>query len=300
LKSGAEENNYFVPVSSSAIDFTDTSLFLLLQSCLETMDPSISSLDAASPLDHNIVSVLDGVNTRLSSMQAEMADGFRMMADGFKMLKSRMEKLEEICVAREVGVTTMMQQGKSLADQPVRVAATMTSNLGRGAEVAADGGQLSVFENSNSKSQQQAAAVAASMSENKLFKKAKRFQMAPQHLSLETIYFEWHGLESCKDKPIVGGFQRCEELFKSSWRKGLSAGENKQFSRLKRIMGGIQKKATMDGIDLVTVVENLTPIYQKDCKKSISLMETWMVSNGMIQKGESRQSRRSPPKSASS
>jgi hypothetical protein len=43
-----------------------------------------------------------------------------------------------------------------------------------------------------------------------------------------------------------------------------------------------------DGRDnLVMVVQNLTPIHQKDCKKLISLMETWMVSNGMIKKRKS-------------
>jgi hypothetical protein len=44
---------------------------------------------------------------------------------------------------------------------------------------------------------------------------------------------------------------------------------NKQFSPLKHIMGGTQNKAIMDGINLVTVVWNLTPIHQKDCKKLI-------------------------------
>jgi hypothetical protein len=242
------------------------------------MRRSIATLEATSPLDHNIESVLPGVHTKLSSMQAEMADGFRTS-------REFMERWEADHAEREGKMSQMTEQNTSVAAQLIRIAATLTGSLGRGAEVAADGVENSNA-NANTNSQPQATAAA---SEDDLFQQATRFLMAPRHMSLQTIYFEWHGLETSKDKPIVGGFQRCEDLFKSKWRKRLNFGENKQFSRLKRIMGGIQDKATTDGIDLETVVDNLAPIYEKECKKSIAKMETWMVTNGMIPKGKSRE-----------
>jgi hypothetical protein len=216
------------------------------------MRQSLTRLEATSPLDHNIEAVLPGVHTRLATMETVMTEGFRVS-------EARFDNWEDKCVAREEVVKTMMSNSNSVAAKLVSLAASMTGNVGGG-----DG--LSVFENynnshsSNSNSRQQAAAAGASMSEDGLFEKAKRFVMAPRHLSLETMYFEWHGLEDSKDKPIVGGFERCEELFKASYRKGLNHGDSKRLSRIKRIMGAIKKKATTDGVDVEKVVDELAPI----------------------------------------
>jgi hypothetical protein len=240
----------------------------------------LTQLEATSPLDHNVEAVLPGVHTRLGAMETVMTEGFRVS-------EARFDNWEEKYAARDLVVNTMIRNSNSVAAQLVGIAANITGNLGGG------GGGLSVFENSNShfnsNSQQQAAtAGASSMSEDALFEQAKRFLMAPRHLSLETMYFEWYGLEDSKDKPIVGGFERCEELFKASYRKGLNHGDSKRLSRIKRIMGAIKKKATTDGVDVVKVVDELAPIYDKTCGQSPARMDEWMLSNGMIEKGKSR------------
>jgi hypothetical protein len=53
-------------------------------------------------------------------------------------------------------------------------------------------------------------------------------------------------------------------------------------------MGAIKKKATTDGVDVVKVVDELAPIYNKTCDQSPAKMEDWMLANGMIEKGKSR------------
>jgi hypothetical protein len=62
-------------------------------------------------------------------MQAEM-----VVVDGFRVWKSWMEKCQESCMAGEVVVTATMQQSNAVAAQPVRIAATLTGNPGRGTE----------------------------------------------------------------------------------------------------------------------------------------------------------------------
>jgi hypothetical protein len=153
----------------------------------------------------------------------------------------------------------------------------------RETEAAVDGGDDEL--RTSSSQEQEAAAMP---SEDDLFNKAKRFQMAPQHLSLESLCFEWLGIECFEDKPIVGGLQKCEELSKSKWRKGRSHWEKKHFSRMKRTMEGIATKATTDGIDLDEVVRSMSEIYDKECEKLIALMEVCMVQEGMIPKGKTR------------
>jgi hypothetical protein len=113
------------------------------------------------------------------------------------------------------------------------------------------------FQNPAAHSPQQQTAATEDDDDN--LEKAKMHQMAPRHMSLETIYYEWYGLESFKDKPIAGGFERCE-----------------------------QRLSSTEGGDIPAAVATLAPIYQGDCKKSISKMEDWMTERGFIQKGKSR------------
>jgi hypothetical protein len=103
------------------------------------------------------------------------------------------------------------------------------------------------------------------------FGKAKSALMQPRCLTLCTICCEWCGLESCKDQPIVGGFDKCEELFKSTWRKH-HVDQDECFSRLKKIIEGLKKKAAVGGYEMDEVVAILEEIFQKDCKKSVSKM----------------------------
>jgi hypothetical protein len=120
------------------------------------------------------------------------------------------------------------------------------------------------------------------------FERAKRHHMVPRYLSLATIYYEGYGLESYKDKPIVGGFDSCEYLFKFNWRKKHTFGQKKQFLRMKRIIQGLHRKAEIEGSDVMEVVDGLASFYEVDCKKSMSKLEDWMIQEGLVKKVESK------------
>lgn len=188
-----------------------------------------------SPLDHNVESVLPGVHSRMASMQSQMASGFQSMTErmekGWQLVEDWHESLEE-----------EKEHGKKMAQELVVLASRMldggnSSGSGgggggfRGGARGGGGDRISTTDPSSN--QQQQAAAGTSNNGNSDLEKAMRHQLAPRHQSLQTIYFEWYGLESFKDKPIVGGFEKCEELFKSKWRKTQSGGELKQFSRQK-------------------------------------------------------------------
>jgi hypothetical protein len=111
--------------------------------------------------------------------------------------------------------------------------------------------------------------------------------MMPRHLPLETIYYEWYGLESYKDNPIVGGFERCEDLFKFNRQKQHNFGQKKHLSCLTIIIEGLHRKAEIEGSNVMDVVDGLASFYQGDCKKSMSKLEDWMIQEGLIKKGKS-------------
>jgi hypothetical protein len=112
--------------------------------------------------------------------------------------------------------------------------------------------------------------------------------MKNRHQSLFTMYYEWCGLETSKDQPIVGGFDKCEELFKSSWRKHHTDAQKKHFSRLKKIIQGLKQKVVRDGMPVDEVLDLMEPIYQQHCKKAMSKMVDWMTIQGLIPKGKTR------------
>jgi hypothetical protein len=230
---------------------------------------------ATSPLDFNLEAVLPGVHSRLSSMQAQIGSGFGEM----RTWKGEVNDTMSDNAQKLVKIAASLLQGARGGSTAMGTGMGGATTMGTGTS----GGATTM----GSSPQQQAAATDED-DDNDNFEKAKMHQMAPRYMSLETIYYEWYGLECFKDKPIVGGFERCEQVFKHKWRKDHSWGQKKHFSRLKRIIEGIQKKAAMEGIDIMAAVTTLAPIYQGDCKKSISKMEDWMSERGFIQKGKSR------------
>jgi hypothetical protein len=78
-----------------------------------------------------------------------------------------------------------------------------------------------------------------------------------------TIYYEWYGLDSSKDQPIVGGFRKCEE-FSNQVGETSTRMQKESISRLRKIAEGLRRQA--EGSDMAEVVDILDPIFQ-DCKK---------------------------------
>jgi len=214
----------------------------------------------------------------------------REMAMGFQQLKIWQATIDT-CITQSAGMT---RQNQVTAAQLVSIASTMLGWGNRGMGVGGGAGQaspdsslLNSFQQANS-SQQQAANDEDDANENDDFGKAKRHILIKRHQSLYTIYYEWYGLESSKDQPIVGGFEKCEEIFKSSWRKKHSDAEKKHFSRLKSIIKGLKKKAVTEGSDMQEVVGILESSFTQDCKKSISVMVEWMMTKKLIPEGKKR------------
>jgi hypothetical protein len=242
------------------------------------MRTSLETLEVESPLDHSLEAVLPGVHTRLSSLQSEMASGFSQVKQWQQSVDSFIQEN-----------TSIVRQSQAAAGQLVRIASSMLGWSSRG--VGAGGGAWQGSPAPLLNSQQQAAAAANDNDdddEDDDLRKAKRHQMIKRHQSLYTIYYEWYGLESSKDQPIVGGFEKCEELFKSSWRKPHTDAEKKHFSRLKKIIQGLKEKAAREELDMEEVVEILESTFAKDCKKALSKMVDWMMTQGLIPEGKKR------------
>jgi hypothetical protein len=194
-----------------------------MRTSLETL------LEAVNPLDCNLEAVLpDGVHTLLSTLQVELSSGFKPVKEW---------KEDKHDSSREMAVQ-MVEANRQMAGQMVQMAAQLQRAGGR--DVQASQAPLLL----NSQNSQQPAGDEDDEEES--LEKAKRHLMKPSYQSLHVIYYEWYGLESSKDQPIVGGFERCEELYKKTWRKSHNPREKKHYSRLQAIIWSLQKKAASE------------------------------------------------------
>ena len=240
------------------------------------MRTSLETLEATTPLDHNLEAVLPGLHSRMSVLQTEMAEGLRAVSTW-----------QEQATTDHVSETKgWLKQSQSVAAQLCSIAATIAGWGNRG-----DGGDDSQALLLNSQQQvlnniQQQAAAADDDDDD--LGKARRHQLKKRHQSLYTIYHEWYGLEASEDQPIVGGYEKCDQLFKSSWRKKHTAAEKKHCSRMKMIILGLQTKAAMQGSEMEEVVGILDATCSKECEKSLAKMVAWMLSQKLIPERKKR------------
>jgi hypothetical protein len=245
------------------------------------MRSSLSSLGAESPLNLNLEAVLPGLHNRLGSLESTVSAGF-------SDLKKWQHGVDDM--VRQNG--SMVRANQQNASELVSLASRL---LLRDGEMGAGGGAGQASSSAPRFNSQQQAAAANDKNDDDdddhnaaNFELAKRHKLMPRHCSLYTVFYEWYGLESSKDQPIVGGFKKCEQLFKSSWRKGHSPAQKKHFSRLKKIIEGLQRKAANDGLAMEEVVEVLAATFSKYCKNSLSKMVDWMMTQRLIPPAKTR------------
>jgi hypothetical protein len=117
--------------------FADPSLLLLPQTYAATMRQSMSHEE--SPMDHSIESVLPGVHSRLSAMQINMAEGFRVSNHEMKEQEKRGIQREEQRELREIA--RVEENNKRLATVFRNAAdGMMMTGSERETEGAVDGG----------------------------------------------------------------------------------------------------------------------------------------------------------------
>jgi hypothetical protein len=245
------------------------------------MRTSLVTLEETSPLDYNMEAVLPGVHDRMSAMHSDIS-----------LVRLDVKNLSLEVKDYSLEVKKVVRQSEDGASQMVKLITYASQLMQLNGGAGGGAGQASPAPPLNS--QRQAAAAAAhdddddDDEDDDNFGKAKRHTMKGRYQSLHLIYYEWYGLDISKDQPIVGGFKKCEELFKSSWRKHHTNAEKKHFSRLKMIIQGLQKKAVDEGSPMEEVVDILEETYQKSCNKTISKMADWMMQQGLIPQGKKR------------
>ena len=103
-----------------------------------------------------------------------------------------------------------------------------------------------------------------------------------KHKTLLSSFNKWYGLEEYHGVPIPGGIEVLEEDYKNKWRKHFSASEKKAFSRLKRVIKGINAEIERTGKLTMDVLDEWQERFEKEDRCSVSKFEEWLCRQGLI------------------
>jgi hypothetical protein len=109
-------------------------------------------------------------------------------------------------------------------------------------------------------------------------------------LTIKTIWEEYKGLGRFIGMPIDGGLEGCDLKYKTKWRKGFSASDQKRFSRMGMLTRGIEAQVE-EGRELNDVIADWDQHYQTG-GRSLGGLITLLQNQGDVGTKGSRLSRK--------
>jgi hypothetical protein len=273
----------------------DSTIFLLHLSCLltylfKTFKNSISLAIAdtgESPLDAKLEAVLPGVHQRLVANQREVVSLRTFVTTEFSNLGSQ---ISEAFANQELAIQERDQQtGEAYLSLAQRL-------LGEG---------RSPNRPSPNRPRPTSLGVEATNSDddgdnnsttNTVM--ARPHSLVMKHKSLFTIYYEWYGLEHYVNTPVEGGIASLEARFKTKWRAHFSPAEKTYFSRLQKVIKGIQEQGRREAKEPDKILEEWDTLYQGEAKSSVTKMAMLVQSMGLVITRKARGKKHSNQQSA--
>ena len=106
-----------------------------------------------------------------------------------------------------------------------------------------------------------------------------------QFSSLSLLWDEWHGSGGVDtfDKPIPGGFEKLEQIYKAKWRNHLDAAQRRHATRIRLIILGIKTMAQSSNISVDMARDQLEVDWTRK-KKSPDAMVKHLQEMGYLKK----------------
>ena len=252
-----------------------------LQEFLLEMERALLESDANNPLNHSLEAVLPGIHSRMAMTQAEIMSASRKI-DAVDSKLERMESLHQgLAETMKMMIHRFEAREMALADHLSGIADGIR---GQGRNVRRKVAHEEAME--EEKDQEPTVLIrqppGQELDDNGIPVIAKTHHIKYKHTSLCAVHNEWYGVDEYNNIPVEGGIKFLEERFKSKWRKHFVPSEEKAFSRLKRIINGMKKESERTGRDTYEIAVSWSKTYEVECKKSLSKMECWMKTQGII------------------
>lgn len=119
--------------------------------------------------------------------------------------------------------------------------------------------------------------------------------LSNSYKSLVDIWSEWYGLHQFQGKPVVGGFEKLEELQGRKWRAHFNNGQKLQFSRSQAVIKAVktycERIPGKEGKE-IEVLANWDPDYKVKCRSSLSIYKEHLQNLNLLPKRKSPQKRK--------
>jgi hypothetical protein len=111
---------------------------------------------------------------------------------------------------------------------------------------------------------------------------ARPHSLVMKHKSIHTIYYKWYGLENYKNSPVEGGIASLEKQFKTKWRVNFSPAEKQHFSRLQKVIKGIEEQGRCEAKEPDKILKEWDGLYQNEAKSSVTKILQIIQEMGLV------------------
>jgi hypothetical protein len=276
--------------------------YIFFQVYVEEMRTELASADT-SLLDHSVESVLPGVHQYLSSLHSEVRAARTETRTDISELTQKLESRSDSNI--EASVEKAVQRCLGPALQPYSCLANslnvMAASLRSGLHVPTASAATNAIRpldaeesplnpaNSMEVDDDEALPPGSSRSQPPRLQDGIGHHPKPAYVSIHELYDEFYGLGRCQGKPVIGGFAKLEEDFKTKWRQGFSGGQKKEWSRLTMAIRGINRHIAELG-DKERALDNLDLVFREKhgVNHTLSKLVQHMQEKGILTKGRAR------------
>jgi hypothetical protein len=181
-----------------------------------------------SPLDSNLEAVLPGVHHRLVANQREVVSLQNLVEEGFSTLGTKVTEAFEC-------------QEEAMKERDQKTGKAYLS-LAQGLMGEGNSSPARAFRRHHEEARMEEGQGNSNSTTNSVLT-TRPHSLVMRHKSIYTIYYEWYGLEAYENIPVEGGIAMLETKYKTKWRAHFSPAEKQYFSRLQKVVKGIDEQS---------------------------------------------------------
>jgi hypothetical protein len=221
-----------------------------------------------SPLDSKLEAVLPGVHQRLVANQREVLSLRTLVENRFSSLGS------QVTEAFESQEEAMRERDHKTGEAYLSLARRF---MGEGESLPGLAVRMRTAAATDSEPNS-----TTNLTTDSVPTMGRPHSLVMKHKSIHTLYYEWYGLETYTNTPVVGGIAFLERAYKTKWRRHFSPAEKQYFSRLQKVVRAIDEQSKREAKEPEEILDDWDALYRGEAKSSVTKMAMLVQTMGLI------------------